>query len=159
MYILRGYSAEGTPVYQNTDRVCHPHHPDLVEEGLAHMSIPARPNDPSEFTSVVTCYDAGRFLGYSALVECEDESLVFYERRGDRAYPSRMTTELPPVPCGKLTTVVRWDGYHWCLTTNWIGEANSCPEPGCAAFNMAEPEEKAEWASFWKTHALVKGYC
>ena len=155
MYILRGHSAEGTPVYQKIGTVCHPHRPELVEEGLAHMNIPSKPADPTKQDAVVACYDTGRIIGVCGLVVCEDEDLVYYERRGDRGYPSRMTKAVKPEPCSSLTTVVRWDGWRWCLTTNWVGYANSCPEPGCAAFKKASPEQQAQWAAFWKRHALV----
>jgi hypothetical protein len=78
-----------------------------------------------------------------------EEEDVYYAKRGDRAYPSRMVPW--PVRESKTITVIAGPhGNHKCVLYTAFGGPLTPREPG-------DPQSDAESEKFWSEHALAAG--
>lgn len=97
-------------------------------------------------------------IGVTHCIPCPPHSEgVYFKRRGDRPYLSRMVKG-NPVATNKLTFVLYPQGDRMTLITAWIGD-KSYPEIG--NINRFEGEENPieslkESVEFWMNHALVE---
>lgn len=97
-------------------------------------------------------------IGVSHCVPCPPHSPgVYFKRRGDRPYLSRMVKG-KPLDTNQLTFVLYPQTDRMTLITAWVG-GQSCPEIG--NINRFEDEENPvekmkESVDFWMNHALVE---
>lgn len=98
------------------------------------------------------------FIGVSHCVPCPPHSPgVYFKRRGDRPYLSRMVKG-KPIDTNQLTFVLYPQTDRMTLITAWVG-GQSCPEIGnIKRFEDEDnPVEKMkESVDFWMNHALIE---
>lgn len=97
-------------------------------------------------------------IGVSHCVPCPPHSPgVYFKRRGDRPYLSRMVKG-KPIDTNQLTFVLYPQTDRMTLITAWVG-GQSCPEIG--NINRFEDEDNPvekmkESVDFWMNHALIE---
>lgn len=100
---------------------------------------------PAEL-GTVPCGLYGPLMGDSKITEDE----VAYERRGERAWTSRLI-DLPARQQHEVTVIAGPHDGHACVLFTAYGGPNAPQEPGDP--NCKDP---AESAAFWREHALAK---
>lgn len=131
----------------------HPHRTDILAETIAKIELPM---DETFHRATV---DLGHVVGKDHLVEIDKTDSCFYMTRGNRSGKSHMTfkeaddTSFVTVVLCVATEPTEYAG-KWVIVTMFEGKPGM-REPFDKRFeNGANPEEKAESLSFWKTHAL-----
>ena len=127
----------------------------LIKENIDTLSSYYGSN-PEE--NIVITHDFGRKLGYTHCVECPPKDPdVYFKRRGNRPYLSRMVKNRQPQECSKLTMVFKRKSDYMLVISAWIG-GTAKPELGdIKSFENAPDYEEAvrESCAFWSTHALI----
>ena len=147
------YTKNGVPVFSHDE--AHPHRMDLAEESIGMLTVPETPADPADRSQTRHCevLDMGRVIGKNHLVETDEDDAVFFAKRDDRPYPSRMVLK-ETADETRLTVVLFYAEGKWILWTNYEGE-DGLPEVGCDRYNNGTPEFQQKCREFWATHALV----
>lgn len=106
-------------------------------------------------------HDFGFVIGTTHCVECpRGVKDVYFEKRGNRPYLSRMVKGRVPEETSLCTIIIRYDNSSNCffIISAWVGP-QAKPELGNITYfeNCANPlEEIMVSAEFWLNHALIK---
>lgn len=111
------------------------------------------------FGECVLSKDCHAVMGVTHCIKCEKSPNIYFKRRGDRPYLSRMIRGALPVETNYVTIVLRVSG-HLVMTiiTAWVG-VKAEPELGdISYFERQENPQEAIVASanFWTKHALIE---
>lgn len=132
-----------------------------VSRGLLNKALKMIDSDEKSGQHVV---DFGRIVGFSDLVEVNDDDEFFLMVRGDRPYMSRFVKNRLPIECSKLVVIWKRTGDHIKVITAYFTDRDeaSCPDEPANILRKMEKgirysqSQIKEAYEFWSKHAFVE---